>query len=166
MWGECVVHQVRLYSVEEEGLESVFHVTGAGRGSDKGMGWVGGLEGAGKELGGKEGEVIIDREGLGFGVKMLYGRHLHTTSSGAEGVVLDSLEFGYVGWGGVGVPNGGGVKEKGADNGFISDGDSFELLAPGRASKCSEDIEAGGGAGNKVGNMVTEGEMGVKGDPQ
>ena len=77
MCEECVVHQVRLYSVEEEGLKSVFHVTGVGRGSDKGMGRVGGLEGAGEELGGKEGEVVVDREGLGFSVKMLYGRHLH-----------------------------------------------------------------------------------------
>ena len=166
MWGECVVHQVRLYSVEEEGLECVFHVTGAGGGCDKGMGRVGGLEGAGEELGGKEGEVVIDREGLSFSVKMLDGRHLHTSTGGAEGVVLDYLEFGDVGWGCIGVPYGGGIKEKGADYGFVGEGDCFELLAPGCASKCSEDIEARGGAGNDVGNMVTEGEMGVEGDPQ
>ena len=46
--------------MEEKGLECVFHVAGAGRGGDQRVGRVSGLEGAGKELGGKEGEVVVE----------------------------------------------------------------------------------------------------------
>ena len=127
---------------------------------------MGGLEGAGEELGGEEGEVVADGKGFGFCVKMLNGSHLHTPGGDAEGVVLEGLELCDVGRGGVGEPDGGCVEEKGTDNGLVGEGYGFGLLAPGCASKCSEDIEARGGAGNDVGNMVTEGEMGVEGDPQ
>ena len=96
MWWECAVHQVRLYSVEEKGLECVFHVAGAGGGGDQRVGRVRGLKGAGKELGGEEGKVVVDGKGFGFCVKMLNGRHLHTSGGNTEGIVLKGLEFGNV----------------------------------------------------------------------
>ena len=139
----------------------MFHVAGAGRGRDKRVGWVRGLEGAGEELGGEEGERVVDGKGLGFCVKMLNGRHLHTTGGDAEGVILEGLEFCDVGCGGVGEPNGGGVKEEGTDYGLVCDGYGFDLLAPGGASKSLEDIEAGGGAGDEVFDVGAKGEVGV-----
>ena len=93
---EGAIHQVRLHSVEEEGLQGVFHVAGAGRGCDKGMGWVCGLEGTGEELCGDEGEVVIDWEGFGLCVKMPNGCHLHTACGYSEGLVLDDLELGDI----------------------------------------------------------------------
>ena len=86
---------------------------------------MGGLEGSGEELSGEEGEVVADGKGFGFCVKMINGRHLHTSSSDAEGVVLEGLEFCYVGWGGVGEPDGGGVEEEGTDYGLVCDGNGF-----------------------------------------
>ena len=61
------------------------------------MGRVSGLAGAGEELGGEEGEVVVDGKGFGFCVKMLDGRHLHTPGGDAEGVILEGLEFCDVG---------------------------------------------------------------------
>ena len=122
---------------------------------------MGGLEGAGEELGGEEGEVVVDGKGFGFCVKMINGRHLHTSGGDAEGVVLEGLEFCYVGWGGVGEPDGGGVEEEGSDYGLVSEGYGFDLLAPGCASKRLEDIEAGGGAGDEIRDVGAKGEMGV-----
>ena len=147
--------------MEEEGLECVFHVAGAGRGCDKGVGRVSGLEGAGEELGGEEGEVVVDGKGCGFCVKVLNGRHLHTSGSDAEGVILEGLELGDVGCGGVGEPDGGSIEEEGTDNGFVCEGDGFDLLAPGGASESLKDIEAGGGAGDEIGDVGAKGEMGV-----
>ena len=48
---------------------------------------MGGLEGSGEELSGEEGEVVADGKGFGFCVKMINGRHLHTSGGAAEGVV-------------------------------------------------------------------------------
>ena len=53
----------------------------------------------------------FDREGLGFGVKMANGSHLHVTSGDAEGGILDNLEPGYGGGRGVREPNRGSVGE-------------------------------------------------------
>ena len=61
------------------------------------MGRVSGLAGAGEELGGEEGEVVVDGKGFGFCVKMLNGRHLHTSGGDAEGIILEGLEFSDVG---------------------------------------------------------------------
>ena len=83
---------------------------------------MGGLEGSGEELGGEEGEVVVDGKGFGFCVKMINGRHLHTSGGDAEVVVLEGLEFCYVGWGGVGEPDGGGVEEEGTDYGLVCKG--------------------------------------------
>ena len=82
--------------MEEKGLECVFHVAGAGGGGDQRVGRVRGLKGAGKELGGEEGKVVVDGKGFGFCVKMLNGRHLHTSGGNTEGIVLKGLEFGNV----------------------------------------------------------------------
>ena len=92
---------------------------------------------------------------------MLYGCGVCAACSDAEGGVLEGLEFCYVGWGGVGEPDGGGVEEEGTDYGLVSKGYGFDLLAPGCASKRLEDIEAGGGAGDEVGDVGVKGEMGV-----
>ena len=122
---------------------------------------MGGLEGAGEELGGEEGEVVVDGKGFGFCVKMLDGRHLHTSGGDTEGVVLEGLEFVYVRRRGVGEPDGGGVEVEGVDYGLVGDGNGFCLLAPGCASKSLEDIKVGGGAGDEVGDVGAKGEMGV-----
>ena len=61
------------------------------------MGRVSGLAGAGEELGGEEGEVVVDGKDFGFCVKMLDGRHLHTPGGDAEGVILEGLELCDVG---------------------------------------------------------------------
>ena len=125
------------------------------------MGRVSGLEGAGEELGGEEGEVVVDGKGFGFCVEMLNGSHLHTPGGDAEGVVLEGLELCDVGRGSVGEPDGGCIEEKGTDNGLVGEGYGFSLLAPGCASKRLEDIEAGCGTRDKVSDMGGEGEMGV-----
>ena len=74
-------------------------------------------------------------KGLCFGVKMFNGRHLHAAGGDAKGVVLEDLELGDMGGGGVGKPNGSYIQEKGPNYGFIYDGYCFGLLAPGGASK-------------------------------
>ena len=51
----------------------------------------------------------VNGEGLGFGVKMGNGGHLHVSGGDAKGGVLDDLEFSYGGGGGVGVPDGSSV---------------------------------------------------------
>ena len=107
-----------------------------------------GLEGAGKELGAEEGEVVVDREGEGFGVKMVNGTHLHAAGGYAEGRILDALEFQNGGRGSVGEPNWGSVGEQGANEGLVGDEEGLFLLAPRGASKSTEDVEAGGGTGN------------------
>ena len=119
-----------------------------------------GLAGAGEELGGEQGEVVVDGKGFGFCViKMFNGRPLHTPGGDAEGVILEGLELCDVG-AGVGKPDGGGIKEEGMDYGLESKGYGFELLALGCASKSLEDIETGDGAGNEAG-VGAKGEVGV-----
>ena len=125
----------------------MFHVAGAGRGCDIGMGWVCGLEGTGEELCGDEGEVVVNWEGFSLCVKMPDGCHLHTASGNSEGLVLDDLELGDIRGRGVGVPDWGGVEEHGSDYGFVGDGYCFGMLAPCSASKSLQDVQSGGCAG-------------------
>ena len=98
------------------------------------MGWVGGYEGAGEELGGKEGKVGVDWEDVGFCVKMPNGGHLHAARRNTEGSVLKGLEFLDGGGGSVGEPYGGRVCEEGPDQGFVCDNQGLLLLAPAGAS--------------------------------
>ena len=56
------------------------------------VGWVGGDKGAGQELGGQEGEVVIDSEGLGFCVKVVDACHLHAAYCSTEGSILEGLD--------------------------------------------------------------------------
>ena len=51
------------------------------------------------------------------------------------------------------------------EDGTVGEKHGLLLCAPGGASQGFEDVKAGGGAGNHVGNMGGKGEMGVKGDP-
>lgn len=37
--------------------------------------------------------MCVDREEFGFGVEVILGGHLEGTSTDAEGLVLDTLEF-------------------------------------------------------------------------
>ena len=54
--------------------------------------------------------MIIYGEDLGFCVKMAGVRHLHTAGGYSEGRVLEGLELLDIGGGGVGVPDGGSVR--------------------------------------------------------
>ena len=90
---EDAIHQVRLYSGEEERLEGVLHVAWAVGGCDIWMRWMSGLEGTRKELGGYEGKVVFYWEGLGFRVEMVNGGHLQAASCDTESRVLDGLEY-------------------------------------------------------------------------
>ena len=53
----------------------------------------------------------FDREGLGFGVKMANGSHLHVTSGDTKGGILYNLKSGYGGGRGVREPYRGSVGE-------------------------------------------------------
>ena len=83
---------------------------------------MGGDKGAGQELGGQEGEVVIYSEGLGFCVKMIHTGHLHAAYCSTEGSVLEGLEAfdrgGVVGGGGIGGGGDGGIREP--DRGAVS----------------------------------------------
>ena len=125
-----------------------------------------GLKGTGKKLGGEEGEMVAHRKDLGLCVKMVDGAHLHAASSDAEGGILDTLEFLNGGGGRVGEPDWGSISKEGTDEGFESDEEGLLLLAPKGASKGSQNVEAGGGAGYYGVNVGGEGEVGIKGDPQ
>ena len=72
---------------------------------------VGRDEGTGEKLGTKEGEVVADGEDLGFCVKMVGIRHLHTAGGYSEGGILEGLKLLNIGGGGVGVPDGGSIRE-------------------------------------------------------
>ena len=139
----------------------MFHVARAGRSCDVGVGRVCGLEGTGEELCGDEGEVVVYWEGLGCGVKIVDGSHLNTTGGNSEGVVLDDLELGDVRGRGVGIPDWSGVEEEGSNYGLVSDGYGFGLMAPSGGGKAFENVQSGGSACNYVGDVITEGEMGV-----
>ena len=76
---------------------------------------MGGDKGAGQELRGQEGEVVIDSEGLGFCVKVVDACHLHAAYCSTEGSILEGLEAfdrgGGVGGGGIGGGGDGGIRE-------------------------------------------------------
>ena len=72
---------------------------------------VGRDEGAGEELRTEEGEVVFDGEDLGFCVKMVGIRHLHTAGGYSKGAVLKGLKLLDIGGGGVGEPYGGSICE-------------------------------------------------------
>ena len=104
------------------------------------MGRVGGDEGTGKELGGEEGQVVVDWEDGGFCVKMTLAGHLHAARDDTEGSVLEGLDFGDTGGAGVREPDGGGVGEKGPNEGLVCNPQGFLLLAPVGSSKGPEDV--------------------------
>ena len=109
--------------------------------------------------------MIFDREIFGFGVEVARRGHLEGAKAGTEGMVLDSLEFGYVGKGKVREPDRRCIGKDRTEDGAVGEKHGLLLCAPGGASQGFEDVKAGGGAGNDVGNMGGKGEMGVKGDP-
>ena len=134
VWGDDAVGQIWSYRGKEPGLQGVFFVSGTGGGGNYCVGGMGRYEGAGKELGGEEGEVGVDREDAGFCVKMSNGGHLHAAGCYTEGSVLEGLEFLDGGRGGVWMPDGGSISEEGPDEGFVSDYEGLLLLAPAGAS--------------------------------
>ena len=99
------------------------------------MGRVGGTEGTEEELGAEEGKVVLDGENLGLCFKMALRGHLQRPSGDPEGGVLDPLELEDSRGGRVGEPDGGGVGEKGADEGLVGDEDGATVLAPVAASE-------------------------------
>ena len=84
---------------------------------------MGGDKGAGQELGGQEGEVVINSEGLGFCVKVVNACHLHAAYCSTEGSILEGLDTfdcgGRVGGCGVGGGVDGGNREP--DRGTIGE---------------------------------------------
>ena len=76
----------------------------------------------------------IDREDAGFRVKVANGCHLHAAGGDTEGLVLEGLEPGDGGRGGIGEPDGGRISKQGPNEGFVSDQEGFLLLAPAGAS--------------------------------
>ena len=77
---------------------------------------------------------------MGFCVKMVNSAHLHAASGYTEGRILNGLKFKDGRGAGVREPDGGGVGEKGADEGFVSDEECFLVLAPAGASKGLEEV--------------------------
>ena len=82
------------------------------------MGWMVGVEGTSQVLGAEELEVVGDREDFGFGVEVVGRGVLKGASAEPEGPVLDGLEFGNVGGGGIRKPNGGSIGENRTNEGF------------------------------------------------
>jgi len=104
------------------------------------VGWVVGAEGAGQVLGAEELEVVGDWEDFGFGVEVVGRGVLKGASAEPEGPVLDGLEFGNIGGGGIRKPNRGSIGENRTNEGFVGLEHSFLLMSPGCASKGFEDI--------------------------
>jgi hypothetical protein len=107
---------------------------------DKGMRWMVWTESAGQELGTEELEVVGDRKDFGFGVEVVSGGILEGASTEPEGSVLDSLEFGNIGGGGIRKPNRGSICENRTNEGFVGLEHSLLLVSPGCASKGFEDV--------------------------
>ena len=99
-----------------------------------------GAEGAGKVLGAEELEVVGDWEDFGFGVEVVGRGVLKGASAEPEGPVLDGLEFGNIGGGGIRKPNRGSISENRTYEGFVGLEHSFLMMSPGCASKGFEDI--------------------------
>ena len=76
---------------------------------------MGGDEGSSEELGTEEGQVIVDRDGLGFCVKMVDVGHLHAACGSTKGSILEGLDFIDGGGGGIGKPNGSCISVEGPD---------------------------------------------------
>ena len=142
------VGEIKSNSWEEAGLEGMTDITGTRGAGGDGVGGMGGNEGAGKELGAEEGEVVFYGEYTGFSVKMTDISHLHASSGNSEGMVLNYLESIDGGGGSIWEPCWGGICEQGADEGFECNNEGFPLLAPIGASKGAEDIESGSGTGD------------------
>ena len=106
--------------------------------------------------------MIFDREIFGFRVEVARRGHLDGAKAG---LVLDALEFGNVGKGKVREPDRRCIDKDRMEDGAVGEKHGLLLCAPGGASQGFEDVKAGGGAGNDVGNIGGKGEMGVKGDP-
>ena len=104
-----------------EGLKGLFLGPGEGGSGDYRMGRMVRSEGAGKELGAEEVEVVLDREVFGFGVEVAEGGHLVGSKAGTEGLVLDTLEFEDVGLGGVGEPDGSSIGKDGTEDGAVGE---------------------------------------------
>ena len=151
---------------EESRLEGVFHEAGTGMEGDQRVGRMVGAECTGKVLGAEEFEMVGDREDFGFRVEVVLGGVLEGASAEPEGTVLDSLEFGDVGEGGVRKPNWGSVGENGADEGFVGLEHCLLLVSPGGTSKGFENVEAGGGTGGNGGDVGGEIEVGVESDAE
>jgi len=71
-------------------------------------------------------------------------RFFSGTSTDAEGLVLEDLEFVNVVFGGVREPNRAGIGGDGAEEGVVGGEEGLLLVAPFGASQTFEDSKAGG----------------------
>ena len=110
--------------------------------------------------------MVGDWEHLGLRVKMVLRGHPQRPSADTEGGVLDPLEFEHSRGGRIWVPDGRGICEDGANEGFVGGEEGFSLLAPGGASKSFEYLDPIAGFVGYVCDVGGEGEMGVKNDTQ
>jgi hypothetical protein len=91
-------------------------------------------------LGAEELEVVGDWEDFGFGVEVVRRGVLKGASAEPEGPVLDGLEFGNIGGGGIRKPNGGSIGKNRTNEGFKGLEHCLLLVSPGCASKGFKDI--------------------------
>ena len=91
----------------------------------------------------------VDGEDLCLSVEMSDVGHPHTSRHGAEGSVLEGLELLDIGLGCVGEPYRGGIGKEGSNEGYVRDAEGLLLLAPIGASEGSEEVKAGGHAGDE-----------------
>jgi hypothetical protein len=97
-------------------------------------------------------------------VEVANGGFFGGTSTDAEGLVLEDLEFVNVVFGGVREPNRTGIGGDGAEEGVVGGEEGLLLVAPFGASQTFKDSEAGGNFRGNGGDMGTEIEKGVKGN--
>ena len=90
-------------------------VTGAGVGRDNRIGGVVAAECSQQELAAEHGQLAVHGQQPRLLMQVILGRHEDKPGDDAEGRILDSLEGADVGYGGIGVPNWGSVRDEGLD---------------------------------------------------
>ena len=84
--------------------------------------------------------MVGDWEDFGFGVEVVGRGVLKGASTEPEGPVLDGLEFGNIGGGGIRKPNRSSIGEYRTNEGFKGLEHCLLLVSPGCASKGFKDV--------------------------
>ena len=108
--------------------------------------------------------MVLYWKDFGFLVEMADRGFFGGTSTDAEGLVLEDLEFVNVIFGGVRKPDRTGIGGNRTEEGVVSGKESLFLVAPSGASQTFEDFKARGKFGGNSGNVGAKGEEGIKGD--